>query len=444
MSRILIVEDERTIRDELRRVLVRQGYEVVTAADIGAAMEADPSSMDLVLTDLRLPDGTGDVLIERAAPVPVLVMTAFGSISSAVEAMKRGAVDYLSKPFDPDELCLCVSRVLRERRLERRAEALQGDVDRSFAVKGIVGSCAAMLAVFERITRVAPTRATVLVLGEFGTGKELVARAIHAASPRASAPFIAVNCAAIPDTLVESELFGHEKGAFTGANAPRRGLFEAADGGTLFLDEIGELPPSAQARLLRVLQEGELRPVGASHTRKVDVRVIAATHRDLKVMSAEGAFRKDLYFRLEVVSIRLPALRERGDDVQELAAVLLRRACERQGRSALTLSPEARAALSAYRWPGNVRELENALERAVILHDSGPIPAEALGLPDLPSEPADEEAAGESLEEYFVRFVKEHEEELTETEIARRLGISRKTLWERRARLGIPRGRNRS
>ena len=444
MSHVLIVEDEPTIRMELRRVLRRHGHEVTLAGDVAEAMEAGLADVDLVLTDLRLPGEPGDVLIERAAPVPVVVMTAYGSISSAVEAMKRGAVDYLSKPFDPDELALCVERVLREARLGRTARALESDVRKAFAVDGMIGECEGMKAVFSRIDKTAPTPATVLILGESGTGKELVARAMHARSRRAQAPFVAVNCASIPENLVESELFGHEKGAFTGAAQARRGLFEAAHQGTLFLDEIGELPLAAQARLLRVLQEGELRPVGSSRTRKVDVRLLAATHRDLQAMCAEGSFRQDLYFRLRVVEIRLPPLRDRDVDLVPLADALLARSAEAMGRTGLTLAPDVLPAMRAYDWPGNVRELANALERAVILHDGeGPITADELGLAAPRATEADTslpEPEG-SLDDYFVGFVQAHEGELSETEIAKRLGISRKTLWERRSRLGIPRKR---
>ncbi len=297
----------------------------------------------------------------------------------------------------------------------------------------------------------APTDSTVLIQGESGTGKELVARALHNLSRRAKAPLISVNCAAIPETLIESELFGHEKGAFTGATAGRAGLVEAADGGTLFLDEIGELPLEAQARLLRVLQEGEIRRVGSVQSQKVDVRLIAATHRDLKSLARNGQFREDLYYRLHVISLRLPALREREDDVQDIAQVFLARQCARMGREALSFSAEALKAIGHYHWPGNVRELENAIERAVILSEGSQIPLDLLGIdveldedfapahgehaPAASNEPAEDL----SLEDYFQHFVLEHQDHMTETELARKLGISRKCLWERRQRLGIPR-----
>jgi len=296
--------------------------------------------------------------------------------------------------------------------------------------------------VFERIRKAAPTDATVLVLGESGTGKELVARALHEASPRRNAPLIAVNCAAIPESLIESELFGHEKGAFTGAVATQRGLVEAADSGTLFLDEIGELPPAAQARLLRVLQEGEIRRVGSPQARKVNVRLIAATHRDLPSLVAEGRFRSDLYFRLRVIEIRLPPLRERGEDIPDLAAFLLDKVAKRLNRAALTLAPDAVEALARYPWPGNVRELENAIERAVILAESGDVTADLLAVEQVVAGGSAEAAADAgtlSMEEHFRRVVADNQGRLTETELARLLGMSRKALWERRQRLGIPR-----
>jgi DNA-binding NtrC family response regulator len=329
-------------------------------------------------------------------------------------------------------------------------------VDNSNGEIGIIGSCAAMQEMYSKIRKVAPTDSNVLIQGESGTGKELVARALHNLSRRAKAPLISVNCAAIPESLIESELFGHEKGAFTGASAGRAGLVEAADGGTLFLDEIGELPLEAQARLLRVLQEGEIRRVGSVQSQKVDVRLIAATHRDLKSLSKIGQFREDLYYRLHVIALKLPALRERGADVSEIARAFLVRQSTRQGRPELSFAADAEQAIRHYPWPGNVRELENAIERAVILCEGNSISAELLGidieLDDLeddfadlpaqsgglghePSEPTEDL----SLEDYFQHFVLEHQDHMTETELARKLGISRKCLWERRQRLGIPR-----
>ena len=460
MAHILIVEDETIIRSALRRLLERNQYQVSEAGSVQEARERySIPGFDLVISDLRLPGAPGTELIGLAEGTPVLIMTSYASLRSAVDSMKLGAIDYIAKPFDHDEMLQAVARILRERQTRAAAPAsaaasataeaapaaaISGDI-------GIIGQCPAMQDLYGKIRKVAPTDSTVLIQGESGTGKELVARALHNLSKRAKAPLISVNCAAIPETLIESELFGHEKGAFTGATAGRTGLVEAADGGTLFLDEIGELPLEAQARLLRVLQEGEIRRVGSVQSQKVDVRLIAATHRDLKNLAKNGQFREDLYYRLHVISLRLPALREREDDVLEIAKVFLQRQCARMGREPLQFSAEALKAIRYYSWPGNVRELENAIERAVILCEGATIPLDLLGIDvelelpedfaaELPPLPAGSEPAENlSLEDYFQHFVLEHQDHMTETELARKLGISRKCLWERRQRLGIPR-----
>ncbi|HLT05672.1 MAG TPA: sigma-54 dependent transcriptional regulator [Pseudomonas sp.] len=459
MPHILIVEDETIIRSALRRLLERNQYEVSEAGSVQEAQERfSISGFDLIISDLRLPGAPGTELIRLAEGAPVLIMTSYASLRSAVDSMKLGAVDYIAKPFDHDDMLQAVARILSERPAPRAADAPAPEArPSSHNELGIIGSCPPMQDLFGKIRKVAPTDSTVLIQGESGTGKELVARALHNLSLRARAPLISVNCAAIPETLIESELFGHEKGAFTGASASRTGLVEAADGGTLFLDEIGELPLDAQARLLRVLQEGEIRRVGSVQSQKVDVRLIAATHRDLKSLAKQGQFREDLYYRLNVIALKLPPLRERGNDVIELAETLLARQCARQGRAPMHFDDEALKVIRHYSWPGNVRELENAIERAVILCESEKIPAELLGI-DLELDSLDlEESAAEpspaapqsrneptenlSLEDYFQHFVLEHQEHMTETELARKLGISRKCLWERRQRLGIPRRR---
>ena len=348
-------------------------------------------SFDLIVSDLRLPGAPGTELIKLGQGKPVLIMTSYASLRSAVDSMKMGAVDYIAKPFDHDEMLQAVARILRDRQNSQTVAAAdrpaakpgntdKNTVDNSNGEIGIIGSCPPMLDMYSKIRKVAPTDSNVLIQGESGTGKELVARALHNLSKRAKAPMISVNCAAIPESLIESELFGHEKGAFTGASAGRAGLVEAADGGTLFLDEIGELPLEAQARLLRVLQEGEIRRVGSVQSQKVDVRLIAATHRDLKNLAKVGQFREDLYYRLHVIALKLPALRERGADVIEIARAFLARQSARIGRTDLKFAPDAERAISHYSWPGNVRELENAVERAVILCESPEISADLLGI----------------------------------------------------------------
>ncbi|SDH93582.1 DNA-binding transcriptional response regulator, NtrC family, contains REC, AAA-type ATPase, and a Fis-type DNA-binding domains [Pseudomonas flavescens] len=466
MPHILIVEDETIIRSALRRLLERNQYQVSEAGSVQEAQERfDIPGFDLVVSDLRLPGAPGTELIKLAQGAPVLIMTSYASLRSAVDSMKMGAVDYIAKPFDHDEMLQAVARILRDRQATQgqpggapaTARAAEKADKGTQSEIGIIGSSPAMLELYSKIRKVAPTDSNVLVQGESGTGKELVARALHNLSKRAKAPLISVNCAAIPETLIESELFGHEKGAFTGASASRAGLVEAADGGTLFLDEIGELPLEAQARLLRVLQEGEIRRVGSVQSQKVDVRLIAATHRDLKTLSKTGQFREDLYYRLHVIALKLPPLRERGSDVLEIARAFLLRQSTRMGRTDLHFGPDAEQAIHHYSWPGNVRELENAIERSVILCDGSTINADLLGidieleelgndafiglLPHSASVNTTSQDPSEdlSLEDYFQHFVLEHQDHMTETELARKLGISRKCLWERRQRLGIPR-----
>jgi two-component system response regulator HydG len=456
MSKILIVEDEVIIRTALRKLLVRNKHDVKEAGSVKeATSKYKLDNFELIISDLRLPGAPGTDLIQLAGDVPVLIMTSYASLRSAVDSMRMGAVDYIAKPFDHDEMLTAVKRVIGKSEKNAAAKRRAGQ-EPDVRVEGMIGSSAAMKEIYSKIHRVAPTSATVLVLGETGTGKELAARAIHQESPRASNALVSVNCAAIPETLIEAELFGHEKGAFTGAASMREGLVAAADGGTLFLDEIGELPLEAQARLLRVLQEGEVRPIGAVESRKVDVRLIAATHRDLAKLAREGKFREDLYYRVNVVQLKLPPLRERGKDILALAETFVKRYCAELGKPQLSLSPEAVQAITTYTWPGNIRELENAIQRAVILceHETE-IAHDQLAIDlDLVRVDADEEAETPreqrsrasrepnedlSLEDYFQRFVLEHQDSMSETELARKLGVSRKCLWERRQRLGIPR-----
>ncbi|MGB1271298.1 MAG: sigma-54-dependent transcriptional regulator [Endozoicomonas sp.] len=447
-DQILIVEDEEIIRASLRRLLERQGYEVSDAESVQEALALfQLKDFSLIISDLRLPGKPGTELIPLAEGIPVLIMTSYASLNSAVSTMKQGAVDYIAKPFDHAEMLQRISEIFEKQSHRDEAEpesAVDTIAPSDNGFNGILGQCDVMKQLFRQIRKVAPTDATVLIQGESGTGKELVARAIHENSKRTSGPMISVNCAAIPETLIESELFGHEKGSFTGATAARTGLIEAANGGTLFLDEIGELPLEAQARLLRVLQEGEIRRVGSVQSQSVNVRLIAATHRNLRQLSSKNEFREDLYYRLKVVELRIPALRERGNDILMLAGKLLERTCRKMELGLLSFAPETMAAISQYQWPGNVRELEHAIERAVILSEDTIITPENLDIEvrvkqTLFRQDSEELQDGLTLEDYFQRFVLEHQNQMTETELAQKLGISRKTLWERRQRLGIPR-----
>jgi DNA-binding NtrC family response regulator len=375
-ARILVVEDERAIQLAIGGLLRKQGYEVTAAEDGGAAIAALGSDrFDLVLTDLSLGRGPTGMDVLRAAKeahpdVPVVMITAHGSERVAVEAMKAGAEDYVPKPFDNDELRLVIARALERTRLLREHRLLLERVGRAVGLESMIGTGPAMQRLFAAIVKVAETDLTVLIRGESGTGKELVAQALHQRSARARRPFVAVNCAAFSRELVESELFGHEKGAFTGASARRVGRFEAADGGTIFLDEIGDMPLETQAKVLRVLQERTLERVGGNRSIAVDVRVVAATHRDLEADVARGRFRQDLLFRLDVVRLVVPPLRERLEDLPALVEHLLKRTEERGGKSgrrAPRPTPDAMHRLARHAWPGNVRELGNVLEQAAVL-----------------------------------------------------------------------------
>ncbi len=457
MQKVLVVEDESVIRTALRRLLERNNYQVEEAGSVSEAESRHTlTDFHLIISDLRLPGAPGTDLIRKAGDVPVLIMTSYASLRSAVDSMRMGAVDYIAKPFDHSDLIRAVQRIISDHPTGQAArEQAASKTENSDNVTGIIGNCPAMLSLFDHIKKIAPTDSTVLVLGETGTGKELVAKRVHQQSRRSDKTLISVNCAAIPDTLIESELFGYEKGAFTGANASRMGLIEAADGGTLFLDEIGELPLEAQARLLRFIQEGEIRRIGSVHSRKVNVRLICATHRNLQALASEGQFRQDLFYRINVLRLALPPLRERGKDILHLAEWLLAEHTAQLGKSSRGLSPLAIQAITTYQWPGNVRELQHAIERAVILSDSSEIDNEALGIdlelsgesrirnrPASPGNSNTDPSEDLSLEDYFQRFVLEHQDTMSETKLAQKLGVSRKCLWERRQRFGIPRRKN--
>jgi len=402
MARIIVADDNDAMRDGMALTLSRQGHEVLGVkggAECLAAYARRPA--DVVVTDLRMVpvDGLEVVrrLRDRDPDATVVVVSAHGTIASAVDAMQAGATDFIEKPFPPEVLRARVEKaaeIARERRGARsdrgRAEAMDADQTRERDPSGMVGGSEPMRRALELVRKVAATDATVLVLGESGTGKELVARALHAGSRRAAGPFVSISCAAIPESLLESELFGHERGAFTGAVKKKLGRFELADGGTLFLDEVGELPPAMQVKLLRVLQEQRFERVGGEETVEVEVRVVAATNRDLGAMIKAGAFREDLYYRLAVVPVTLPPLRERPGDVRALCEHFLVKLAPRAGRRVLGLSPEALALLERHRWPGNVRELENALAQALVFAEGEVIQPEDLpeGLRQAPPAPA--------------------------------------------------------
>jgi len=384
-TRILVVDDEATARNGLGKLLQQEGYEVDLAADgVEALASVSDHAPSLIISDLKMPNMDGMELLkqlnERGIEVPTIVATAFGEVSTAVAAMRAGAEDYLIKPIDFDALVLLVERTLAREEIKSEAENLRRQLrarDKE-GLETLLGTSPAMQRVYQMVRQVAGVRATVLITGESGTGKGEVARALHSLSPRASGPLVSLHCAALAESLLESELFGHEKGSFTGADKKRIGRFEQADGGTLFLDELGEIPPATQIKLLRVLQERAFERVGGNETIKVDVRVVAATNKNLAEEVREHRFREDLYYRLNVVHIDMPPLRQRGNDVVLLADYFLRQFARDNHRRIDGFSDEARAKLVAHRWPGNVRELENAIERAVVFTEGELVAAEAL------------------------------------------------------------------
>ncbi len=437
MDKILIVDDEKDTRELMARALSGR-YDVVTAADAGLAMQrlAEDKEIGLLLSDVRMPGEDGITLMKAAKAanpnLAVVLLTAFGSIDQAVEAMKDGADDFITKPVSLDQLELRVGKALKAHRLEAEVRDLKAQLDEKYGLDGIVGNSPAMQTVFRMVKQAAPTDATVLLEGPSGTGKELVARAIHNLSPRAKGPFVAVEFAAISPTLLEPELFGHERGAFTGAVARRVGRFEAANHGTIFLDEISEMPLELQVKLLRVLQEREFQRVGSNDTVKTDIRIVAATNRDLAACVRAGTFREDLYFRLAVIDLRLPALKDRDGDIPLLVNRFLK---EFGGKS---VSAEAMKILEAYPWPGNVRELRNVIERMCVLSASGEI--DVGDIPDAlkPARPAASLASG-TLEEMEKAKILAVLEEVggNRTKAAERLGISRRTIYRKLEEYGL-------
>src|SRR5262245_3049476 len=448
-DRILIVEDDEGLRQVTRLQLERQGYEA-TAADSaeGAIPILESSMQQLVITDLNLPGISGIDLLKRIrAEYPstaVIVMTAYGTVQSAVEAMKAGAYDYITKPVHPYELKALVKRSLDHHRLLEEVQELRSALDRKFGFEEIIGSSPVLLEALDIAARLASSDATVLIFGETGTGKELVAKAIHHRSNRREGPSMTINCGAIPRELLESELFGHVKGSFTGAVTHKKGKVEMLDGGTLLLDEIGEMPLDLQVRILRLIQEKEIEKIGATAPTKVDVRIIAATHRDLAAMVKQGTFREDLYYRLLVVPIKLPPLRERSGDIEELVQHFFRKAREKHNRNEMTMRQEVLQCCSEYAWPGNVRELENAVERMVLLAKT-----EELTTADLPDSIRPQPAGtippvllpehGVSLEALEKEMILQALKKCggNQTQAARYLSMSRRTLAYRLEKYGV-------
>ena len=439
---ILAVDDDINMLAMLEKFLKRAGYTVDTTSDSLKAMSlVDEKNYDIVITDIQMPRATGMDLLRRIRELQkdtmVVMITAFGSVDSAVNAMKAGAYDYVSKPFNIDEILALLERATQQRRLQREVELLRQEVERKYSFSNIIGKSKAMQDIFSLIQRLSHARSNVLITGRSGTGKELIAKALHYNSERRTMPLVTVNCSAIPESLLESELFGHEKGAYTGAITSRRGLFETANGGTLFLDEIGDMPLGSQSKLLRVVETGEVRPVGSDEVKKVDVRVIAATHRDLKELIKHDQFREDLFYRLNVISIQVPDLKERPEDVQILVEHFMKKYGEQFGKPNIRITHEASAILFKYTWPGNVRELENVIERSIALSAS-----EVVDSKDLPDhlfqmKPGDliDDLATENMplteveKRYIVKVLQRTN--WHQSKAAQILGIDRKTLYRK-------------
>jgi DNA-binding NtrC family response regulator len=451
--RIMVIDDEPLMRVTIRDALTAEGYKVVTAETGRKGLDLFRNNQtDILITDLKLPDMDGIQILKevktRNPEAQVIVITAYGSVDSAVTAMKEGASDYLTKPFSMDELLLIAKRLVRIKQLEEENLLLRKKVEERYGLEGLVGKSPQMLKIYDLIETVSQTDTTVLINGESGTGKELVANAIHLRSLRKNGPFIKVNCAALPETLLESELFGHEKGAFTGAIKQRKGRFEMADGGTLFLDEIGDISPVVQVRLLRVLQERQFERVGGNETLSVDVRLICATQRDLKEEIRKGSFREDLYYRLNVVPMHLPPLRERREDILLLSDHFMNKFSQKMGKEITGLSEEAKTILLKYTFPGNIRELENILERAIALIkgkiiQAYDLPEEVCGQTSPVRDVCEKIRGSKPLASAVSLFEKEYIQSVLEKtkgkkgQAAEILGISRKTLWEKIKELEI-------
>jgi DNA-binding NtrC family response regulator len=453
---ILLVEDDASVRESVATVLREEGHSVATAVDGQEAIDRFAPGTDLVIADLMMPKVDGRSLLrwvtQNHPESAVILMTGFGTIPQAVEAIKAGAAAYLTKPLQPDELLHQVNKALEDKRLRQELSRLRGQLREGWHYRHIIGKSPAMRQVFSVIDRAAPVRTTVLITGESGTGKEMVARALHEASPRKGGPFLALNCGAIPENLIESTLFGHEKGAFTGADRTSRGYFQACDGGTLLLDEIGELPLAMQSKLLRVLEDSQVTPVGTTAPQRVDVRIVAATNRDLEEEVTAGEFRQDLFFRLNIVNIKLPPLRERPEDLPLLTRFFLDEVCRTNNFDPREIDPSLLEAFARYDWPGNVRELKNTLESLVVLSGRSTLGADDLPekfFRDHPPGPNGERAAAASVVES--RETDLNLKDLSKqtilkaleacrgnrTEAAKQLGISRRTLHRRLNEFGL-------
>jgi DNA-binding NtrC family response regulator len=446
-EKLLIVEDEETLRSSLKRVFLREGYSVDTAEDAETALQLIKENIyDLIITDIILPNIDGIELLKLIKElIPdqiVIVVTAFASLETAVNALRSGAYDYVIKPIIHEEIKQIIKNALKQKQLQQENIQLKRQIKRHYDFSTIIGEGIAMKRIINEVRKIADAKSNVLLLGETGTGKELIARAIHFNSNRTAKPFIPINCSAIPENLLESELFGHTKGAFTGAFAFKKGLFEEANGGTIFLDEIGDLSINLQSKLLRVLEDQEIRPVGGTQSIKVDLRFIAATNKDIASAVKKGSFREDLFYRINVITIKLPPLRERKEDIDLLVNHFIEKFSAELGKKVNRIDEEALKYIKKYNWPGNIRELQNVIERAVLVSEDGTIKPEHLPEEMISSNLSFHNYALAnklSIEEYTKAFILKYQNEYTEQQLADMLGITRKSLWEKRKRWAITR-----
>jgi DNA-binding NtrC family response regulator len=447
-ERLLIIEDEETLNASLKRIFLKEGYDANSARSAEEALKIlDEQSYDLIITDIILPGINGIELLrnikEKFPEQLVIIMTAYGSLETAVEALRGGAYDYVIKPIIHEEIKQIVKNALNQRALQRENVLLKKQIERQYDFGRIIGESGAIQKIIGEVKKIADARSNILLLGETGTGKELIARAIHFNGSRAGRPFIPINCSAIPENLLESELFGHVKGAFTGAVSSKKGLFEEANGGTVFLDEIGDLSTGLQSKLLRVLEDQEIRPVGGTQSARVDLRFISATNIEIESAVKNGRFREDLFYRINVITLTLPPLRERKEDVALLARHFIGKYSAELGKGIKDMETKALDILIKYQWPGNIRELQNIIERAVLIADG-----DLIKIEHLPDSMKNDKAVVKSglaeklsIEDYTKYFILRYQEDHTEQQLADMLGITRKSLWEKRKRWGLTRNR---
>ncbi len=445
---ILIVEDEETLRESIKRIFIKEGFIVdgAESAEKGLAL-LDANVYDVIISDIILPGMDGiEMLVKVREQLPdqiFIVITAYASLDTSVKALRAGAYDYIMKPIIHEEIKQIVRNALRQKNLQTENVLLKREIGRSYDFSSIIGESPALKAILQEVKKVADTKSNILLLGETGTGKELFARVIHHNSSRRIMPFVPINCSAIPENLLETELFGHVRGAFTGAVATKKGILEEAEGGTVFLDEIGDMSLALQAKLLRVIEDQVIRPVGSTKGTKVDIRFVTATNKDLRAAVREGAFREDLYYRINVISLQIPPLRERKEDIGALVRYYIDRYSQEMGKQVKDVSAEAMNVLMNYEWAGNVRELQNVIERAILIADDSTIKPEHLPGGIRAEAPFLRRSFDQklSIEDYTKAFIVRYQTECNEQQLAEMLGITRKSLWEKRKKWGIPRER---